>query len=221
MPEIIRSDWVPMSASALVIGAMSLVFGSVLNPADPGSSTAQTLSVVSQEGARWLGMAVMYTFASVTLNLGLPAVLSLFTRRRGRGVALLGVGVFSVGVIGTSGYAMLMVFFRATVVAGALRGDQLDDVSGNTGLAFFLFGWVGCFYGGVLLIAVALLMSGATSRWVPLLLLVFVGMLPIASDLGRVASALQVMAFATAFTGIAVAAVSGADRASLTGHPAF
>jgi hypothetical protein len=214
-----RSDWVPMSASALVIGAMSLVFGSVLNPADPGSSTAQTLSVVSQEGARWLGMAVMYAFASVTLNLGLPAVLTLFTGRRGRGVALVGVAVFSVGVIGTSGYAMLMVFFRATVVAGALRGDQLADVSHEHGLVFFLIGWIASFYGGVLLIAVALLMSGTTSRWVPLLLLVFVAMLPFAAHLGRVASAVQVMAFAAAFTGIAVAAVSRADRGPLSGRP--
>jgi len=28
-----RFDWVPWSASALVIGVMSLVFGSLLNPA--------------------------------------------------------------------------------------------------------------------------------------------------------------------------------------------
>lgn len=214
-----RNEWVPMSASALVIGSMSLVFGSVLNPADPGASAAQMLSVVTEQSARWLGMAVMFTFASVTLTLGLPAVLTLF-ERRGRAVALVGVVVFCVGAIGTCGYAMLMVFFRATVVAGALRGDQLQEVTDEPGLAFFLAGWVGCFYGGALLLAVALWMARTTPRWVPLLLLAFVAMLPFASHLGRVGSALQVMAFAAAFTGLAVTAVSRANR-TLSREPAF
>jgi hypothetical protein len=213
-----RTDWVPMSASALVIGAMSLVFGSVLNPADPGASSGQTLNVVTDESARWLGMAVMFTFASITLTLGLPAVLTLFDRR-GRGVALVGVVVFSVGAIGTCGYAMLMVFFRALVVTGALRGGQLDDVTNERGLALFLTSWVTCFYAGSLLIAVALLMARTTSRWVPMLLLAFVVTLPLASHLGRVFAALQVMAFAAAFTGMAVTAVARANRSVPSRQP--
>src|SRR5688500_3530331 len=107
-----RSDWIPLSASALVIGVMALVFGSVLNPSDADASSAETMRVVTEEGGRWLGMSVMYFGSSVALTLGLPAVLSLCTTR-GRRAGLLGVGVFSIGVIGTSGYAMLLVFFRA------------------------------------------------------------------------------------------------------------
>ncbi len=213
-----RTDWVPLSASALVIGAMSLVLGSVLDPADPGASTAQTLGVVAQEGERWLAMAVMFAFASVTLTLGLPAVLTLFDRR-GRGVALVAAVVFSVGAIGTCGYAMLTVFLRALVVTGALRGGQLQQVSHDRGLTVFLTGWVVCFYGGALLIAVALLMARTTPRWVPLLLLVFVVMLPVAPHLGRVAVALQLMAFAAAFTGIAVASVARAQGNVERPHP--
>ncbi len=213
-----RNDWVPISASALVIGAMSLVFGSVLNPADPGASSAETFRVVTDESARWQGMAVMYTLASVALTLGLPAVLTLFDRR-GRTFALVAVVVFSVGAIGTCGYAMLMVFFRALVVTGALHGGQLEHVTQDRGLALFLAGWIACFYGGALLIAVALLRAGTAPRWVPGLLVLFVVLLPFASHLGRIGSALQVMAFATAFTGIAVNAVARANQAAPSRQP--
>jgi uncharacterized membrane protein YiaA len=209
-----------MSASALVIGAMSLVFGSVLNPADAGASSAETLNVVTEASARWLGMAVMYTFASLALNLGLPAVLTLFPRR-GSGVGLVGAVVFSVGAVGTCGYAMLMVFFRAIVVAEAFSDRELEKVTADRGLTVFLTAWVGCFYGGVLLIAIALLMAGTTPRWVPLLLVVFVAMLPFASHLGRVGSALQVMAFAAACTGIAVSAVSSSSRRTASRQPTY
>jgi hypothetical protein len=206
-----RTDWVPLSASALVIGVMSLLFGSVLNPADVGASTGETLRVVSDESARWQAMAVMYTFASITLTLGLPAVLTLF-HSRGRRLGLSGVVLLTVGAVGTCGYAMLMVFFRALVVAGAVRGTELEQVTADKGLALFLAGWVGTFYGGVLVLAVALLVARTTSRWVPALMLVFVVMLPFGSHLGRVGAALQALALAVAFTGIAMAAVSAENR---------
>jgi hypothetical protein len=213
-----RTDWVPLSASALVIGAMSLLFGSVLNPADAGASTGETLQVVSDQSARWLAMAVMYTFASVTLTLGLPAVLSLFLSR-GRRLGLTGVVLLTIGAVGTCGYAMLMVFFRALVVAGAVRGKGLDQVTADKGLTVFLAGWVGTFYGGVLVLAVALLVARTTPRWVPALMLVFVVMLPFGSHLGRVGAALQVLALAVAFTGIATAAVSVENRRLLERQP--
>ena len=76
-----RSEWIPLSASALVIGVMSLVFGSLLNPSDPGSTAAHTLQVVNEEGSRWLAMSVMFTLASITLVFGMPSVLTLFDRR--------------------------------------------------------------------------------------------------------------------------------------------
>ncbi len=215
-----RTDWVPLSASALVIGAMSLVFGSLLNPAEAGSTTAQTLRVVDEDSGRWLAMAVMYFFGSVTLTLGLPSVLTLFARR-GRRLGLAGVTVFSVGAIGTCGYAMLMVFFRAMVVADAVRGRALDDVTNDNGLAVFLQGWILCFYGGVLLIALGLFAAKATPRWVPVLLVLFVAMMPFASHIGRVGSALQVLGLAVAFTGIAMAAVTGAHEKTALREPAF
>jgi hypothetical protein len=217
-----RSDWLPLSASALVVGAMALVFGSLLNPSDSGSTAAQTLQVVQEDGGRWIAMSVMYVFASVALTLGLPSVLVLFDRR-GRVLGLVAVAVFSIGTIGTAGYAMLMVFFKAMVAAGAVTsGSALNDVTSDKGLAFFLAGWIGSFYGGILLLAIALLRARTVARWVPALLLVFVVMIPFASQLGRVGTAVQVLAMAVAFTGVAMAAVTGVDnQRTLIGEPSF
>jgi len=215
-----RSDWVPLSASALVIGAMSLVFGSLLNPADAGASSAETLRVVNEDSARWVAMSVMYVLASLSLTLGLPSVLTLF-ERRGRKLGLVALAVFTVGTIGTAGYAMLMVFFRALVVSGALRGGALDEVTHEPGLAVFLNGWIAGFYGGIALLALALFVSRSVPRWVPALLVVFVAMLPFSTELGRVGGAIQVMALAVAFTGMAMAAVTGEHQRALSRQPAF
>jgi hypothetical protein len=215
-----RSDWVPLSASALVIGAMALVFGSLLNPADAGASSAQTLRVVDENSARWVAMAVMFVLGSLGLTLGLPSVLTLF-ERRGRRLGLTALAVFAVGTIGTSGYAMLMVFFRAIVVSGALRAGALEEVTREPGLVVFLNGWIIGFYGGIALLAIALYVARAVPRWVPALLVVFVGLLPFVAQLGRVGSAVQVMSLAVAFTGIAMAAVTREHQRELSVQPAF
>jgi hypothetical protein len=190
-----------------VIGVMALVFGSLLNPQEAGSTAAQTMRVVGQEGGRWLGMAVMYFGASVALTLGLPALLSLFTKK-GRGLGLFAVAVFSVGVIGTSGYAMLLVFFRALVKAGALQDSKLEEVTADNGLGIFLYGWIAGFYLGLLLIALALFVARRTPTWVPVLLVLFVALFPFSEQIGRVGQVLQVMGLAVAFTGIAITAVN-------------
>lgn len=215
-----RNDWVPLSASALVIGAMSLVLGSAMNPAEAGSTTAQTLQVAAGEGTRWLAMAVMYTLASIALVLGLPALLSL-VQDRGHRLGLVGTCVFCIGAIGTCSYAMLLVYFRATVVAGAVRGGGLESVTSDPGLVAFLAGWIGCFYLGLLLIAAALLRAGTVPRWVPVLLVAFLVLAPVAPALGRVASTLQVMLLAVAFTGAAMAAVSREQRTAAGPRPAY
>ena len=215
-----RYDWVPWSASALVVGAMSLVFGTLLNPQPASSSGAQTIRIVDQASGQYLAMAVMFFFASLTLTLGLPAVLSVF-ERRGRRLGLLAVGVFTIGTVGTCGYAMLMVFFRALVEIGALHRSELDKVTSDTGLSMFLFTWIAGFYGGVLLIAIALFLARSVPRWVPALMVGFVAVFPFASQLGRVGMAAQVLALAVAFTGIAMAAVSGDTQRLPVREPAF
>ena len=202
-----RTDWVPLSASALVIGAMSLVFGSVLNPVHTGATIDQLVEVVARDGERWLAMAVIYVFAGVTLILGLPCVLMLFDRR-GRRLGLTGVSLLVVGAVGTCGYATMMLLFRALVRDGAIQVDRLGDSASDTGLGVFVAGWALSLYGGVLATAVGLLLARTTARWVPLTMLGFVLVGPVSDQLGRLGSAMQVMALAVAFTGVAMTAVS-------------
>lgn len=206
-----RNDWVSISASALVIGAMALVFGSLLNPTEAGDSAAATLRAVQSSGGQWLGMAVMYFFASFALTLGIPSVLTLLDRR-GRRLGLTGACLFLVGTIGLAGYAMLMVFFRAIVHFKAVNATNLEQSVHDLGLSVFLYTWIGCFYGGVLVLGIALFVAKSTPRWVPTVLLLFVAMLPVSGHLGRVGMAVQVMGLAIAFTGVAMAAVSDDDR---------
>jgi hypothetical protein len=216
----VRTDWVPLSSSALVIGAMSLVLGAAMNPAEAGSTAAQTLEVATEQSARWLAMAVMYTLASLALVLGLPALLSL-VQERGHRLGMVGAGIFAFGAIGTCSYAMLLVFFRAMVVAGAVRDEGLEKVTSDPGLVVFLGLWIGCFYRGVLLIAGALLRARTTPRWVPVLLVAFLALAPVAPQLGRLGAALQVMLLAVAFTGAAMAAVSREWRTHESRQPAY
>jgi hypothetical protein len=215
-----RTDWVPYSAAALVIGAMCLVLGALLNPIAGGQDAAASLLVAERQDGRWLGMAVMYFLASIFLTLGLPSLLSLFVRR-GRSVGLLAVGVFSIGAIGLCGFAMLLVFMRTLVIQDVLTTANPDRLMNEVGLEIFLYGWVAAFYVGILLVAVALFVSGKTRAWVPALLVLFVLMLPASEYLGRVGAALQVMALAVAFTAVAMASVSDEHKSELRRQPVF
>lgn len=210
-----RADWIPLSASALVIGVMALVFGALLNPLDADSSSAETLRLVTENGGRWLGMSVTYFAASFAMTLGLPAVLSLFIDRARR-IGLLAVVVFAIGVIGTSGYAMLLVFLRAVVRAGALDGNKLETVTTERGFEVFLYSWIAGFYLGLFLLAIALFIAKKTPVWVSILLVVFVGLFPFVSQIGRVGQVMQVMGLAVAFTGIAIAAVNDLRNNTVT-----
>jgi hypothetical protein len=210
-----RWDWIPLSASALVVGAMALAFGVVLNPVGPEGDAVETVRTVSMADGRWLAMAVMYFFASVSLTLGLPALLTMFTVRARR-FGVVAVSVFAVGVIGTSGYAMLLVFFRALVKHDAILAGSFDSVARDIGLSVFLIGWVVSFAGGALLVAIALFMARRTPVWVPALLMAFVVTIPFAGDYGRVVQVAQVVALAFAFTGIATAAVNGTRSAAVS-----
>ena len=202
-----RWDWIPLSAYALVVGVVALAFGALLNPVPAGGDAAETVATVAMASGRWLGMGVMYFIASVALTLGMPAVLSLFATR-GRAIGAVAVAVLSVGFIGTSGYAMLLVFFRALVREDAIRTGTIDSVTSDVGLGIFLWGWVGAFYLGVFLLAIALFVARRTRVWVGILLLAFVASLPLAELLGRIGQIAPLVGLMVAFTAIAMAAVN-------------
>lgn len=188
---------------------MSLVLGAVLNPVPDGRRVTGVLQAVEQADGRWLAMAVMYFAASILLTLGLPALLSLFApARRGRRLGFVATGVFAIGTVGLTGFAMLMVFIRTLVVEDLVKLGSADQMTGEIGLNVFLYGWVAAFYLGALLVAVALLVSGATGVWVPALLALFIVMVPFVQSLGMLGAAIQTLALAVALCGAAVTAAS-------------
>lgn len=198
-------DWVPVSSALLVTGGMALSFGSMLSPT--GGDSQDSLAIVQQHDGRWLAVAVIYFIASVALTLGLPSILSVFDRR-GRVLGTTSAVVLSVGFIGTAGFAMLMVFFRALVITGSVRGQGIDDVTHETGLSIFLYGWIAAFYLGELLLAIALLRARTTPRWIPLVLIAHVLTLPISSFLPELVGKATVLLVAMGFAGIAIEAVA-------------
>ena len=219
-------DWVPLSAALLVTGAMALASGALFSPS--GSSATETIRVVQHQDARWMIVASIYFVASVALTLGLPSVLYLLGGR-GRLLGAVSGIVLAVGFIGTAGYAMLMVFFRALVVTGSIRGGGLEQVTHENGLEAFLYGWIAAFYLGELLLALALFRARTTPRWVPAVLLLHVLTLPLSSFLPGPVSKATILFMATGFAGIAITAVNrstshpglasgGPSRAALVPH---
>ena len=200
-----RWDWVPVSAAAFMTGVMALAFGSLLAPS--GANAAETLDIVRNEDERWLAVAIIYFIAAVGLTLGLPSVLSLF-ERRGRTLGLISVLVLCMGFLGTAGYSMIMVFFRALAINGGINVDALDQVTEESGLVAFLLGWIASFVLGETLLALALLRARAVPTWVPVAMLVHVAWVLLANLLPGALTRASVMLLAVAFAGVAIHAVA-------------
>lgn len=212
-----------MSAAALVTGVMALVLGQMLNPGGSESSPAGQMAVIADYPGRWLAMSILFFGGAASLVLGMPAVMTLFTGRRGRGLGLAGVVVFTVGCVGVGALAGLMLMFRALALEAlntgtAVTGDiQLVSAAlEDGGLVVSLGVWVYGFMIGVLLIALGLVRSRRTPVWIPSLLGGFLAVQVVIQFLGegtdaRVASALGLVLLAGGFTGVATQAA--ADRA--------
>lgn len=222
-----RAEWVPLSAGALVTGVMALVLGQMLNPGGSDSSPAGQMLVAAEHPGRWLAMAILFFFGAASLILGMPALMTLFHDRRGRGVGMLGVAVFTVGCVGVGALAGLMLMFRALALE-TLRADRvvvgeinlvtasLDD----RGLVVSLAVWVYGFMAGVLLIGLGLFRSRRTPLWVPAMFAAFLAMQVVTPLLGegaaaRVGSALGLVLLAAGFTGVATTAAASRGDGSL------
>lgn len=210
-----RIDWVPYSAAALVLGATALSIGSVLLPSGDGGAGA-TLKMATQQGGIWFAVAILYFLASVMLTIGMPSVVTLFLAR-GVKLGLTAVGVFTFGCVGIAGLAMLLVFLRSLAIADdTLTAATLAKVTSEEGLTVFLFAWVGMFYLGELLLAIALFRSKTTHRWVPVLLLLHVALFPLSllvPDLlpSRVQS-MTVLLLTVGLCGVGIAANQNASK---------
>lgn len=206
-----RNDWVPASAALLATGAMALALAALMTPT--GSSGSETLQLVRDNDSRWLAVCAIYFLAAAMLILGLPSLLTLLADR-GRYLGFAGIVALAIGFLGVAGYAMLLVFFRALVVTDALVDRSIDAVSEEAGLVVFLYGWIGAFYLGELLIAVALLRARSVPRWVPLVMLLHVAVLPLASVLPDSVARGTNLIFALAFAGVGMQAASAATPTS-------
>ena len=122
--------WQPWSAASLASGAVLLVLGSLMLPS---GQIADVIHAVEFEGAQWVMASFALVLESVGLTLGLPTVLTLL-RRRGRGIGLVGVGVWSLGTIATSGYAAMLIFFSALVNAVELTPADVEAIASDTTL---------------------------------------------------------------------------------------
>jgi len=202
-----------------VTGVMALVLAQMLNPGGSESSPTEQVLIAAEYPGRWLAMSILYFGGASALVLGTPAVMTLFQERRGRGLGILGVGVFVVGCVGVGGLAALMLMFRALALqstAGAVSTPEIRLVTQaleNPGLTISLGIWVYGFIVGIAIIAVGLLRSRQVPAWVPGLLFAFVAMQFVMPFLGegaaaRIASAGGLILLAAGFTGIATNATS-------------
>jgi hypothetical protein len=198
-----RVDWVPFSASALVAGATALSIGSLLMP--QAEDAQDMLRLANHDGGQWMAVSLLYFASSVALVIGLPSILTLFDRR-GLKTGLTALGVFTIGCVGIAGFAMLLVFFRALAVTGSVDPGAIDQVGSEAGLAAVLFGWVGAFYLGELLLAVALLMAGTTPRWIPGVLILHVALFPVSSFLPEDVQSLTSLLITVSLSAIGITA---------------
>jgi hypothetical protein len=194
------------SASCLVIGAMALGLAAALNPTPTGGHAAEVLQVSMMPDDRCVAMAAALFLGSVALLLGLPTLLFACSDRA-RGLGRLAVAVYAIGVLGSAGYALLLLFLRGLHTREVLRPAEFPRVMDDLSLGVALVVWVAAFYVGLLLLAVALFRARRTAVWVPVLLVVVVACLPFVSMTGHFGQVLQVLLFIFAMTGIAIDAV--------------
>ncbi len=193
--------WVPYSAGLLAMGALAMLCGAILTPT---GDAGQSLTVVEENDARYLLVALMLLLASFCLTLGLPAAYSLLRDDAPR-LGLLAVGVFAAGTIAMCGYAVLLIFYRALVRSELLVGP-IEAITDDIGIVVFLAIFVGAFYLGELLLAIALWRVPSVARWVPLVLGAHVLTLAVNQLLPASAQNLTTILIAIGLCGIAVSA---------------
>jgi hypothetical protein len=205
-----RLDWVPYSAAALVLGATALSVGALLTP----QLSEENVLLSDFADTRWLAVALLYFIASAALTVGMPSVITLFERRGGR-LGLSAIGVFTVGTLGIAGYAFLIAFIRALAQESGVGSLDLETVSQNPGLLAILYGWIGAFYLGELLLGIALLRASTTPKWVPGVLLMHVALFPVSSLLPAEVQSLTALLVTVGLCGVGVTANQNASKLAI------
>ena len=182
---------------------MSLVLAMFLAPGFGGGNDdmGASLAVASQEAGRWTAMSVLWSVSAAGFVLGCPTII-LALVKRGRLLGYVGVVLFAIGAIGLTGFAALSLMFQSMAEAG-VSASQVETVLGAGGLRVVETVWIIGLFGGLVVIAVALLIGRALPIWVPLMLIAFVGIQLLFDDIEFVQKTGWV-ALALGFTGIAI-----------------
>ena len=110
---------------------------------------------------------------------------------------------------------MMLVFFRALAVNDAIDAGAIDQVSSEVGLSVFLLGWIGAFYLGELLLAIALLRAGNTPQWIPAALLLHVALFPVSALLRFEVQPLTALLVTVALCGVGITANQNAAKVAV------
>lgn len=199
-----RSEWLALSASALVIGATALFFGAHLTPRPTGDG--HIIRLASAEPALWATSALVLFVAALGMLFGISCVGPL-VRRRGFRTAILAMGCIAFASVVLAGFSMQLVLLRGLSLEGEVGADALAAAMHDPMQQLLLRSGFVTFYVGELLVAWALWRAATTPRWVPLAFVAHVvGVLAsLRLDVTVLADAVALLMVA-GFAGVAVSA---------------
>ena len=154
-------------------------------------------------------MSVLWSVSAAGFVLGCPAII-LALVKRGRALGYVGVTLFAIGAIGLTGFAALSLMFRSMAEAG-VAASQVEIVLADGGLRIMEAVWIIGLFGGLVVIALALLAGRALPIWIPLMLIAFVGIQLLFDDIELVQKVGWVT-LALGFTGIAIEVAAPPNR---------
>jgi hypothetical protein len=187
----------------LASGAVLLVLAALAMP--PTSEVGQVVDAIKEQDAAWLMASASFFLASVALTLGLPAILSLVPARH-QVAAMVGLGIWALGTIGTSALAAFLILFRATVRAVDISPQDVEELSRDPVLSLSLMFVVVTFYLGELVVGLILFRTKAVPRWIPALLILHVALSPFEDVLPTPLKGFPTIVLGVALMGVAVKA---------------
>jgi hypothetical protein len=107
---------------------------------------------------------------------------------------------------------MLLAFFSALAKTGEIGAGAIDRASSDPRLSVFLLGWIGAFYVGELLLAIALLRGGTTRNWIPVMLILHVALFPVSNFLPDEVQSLTVLLITVGLAGVGITAAAERDH---------
>lgn len=162
-----RTEWLPTSAAALVVGSAALFLSALTIPRPTGDGTVMQSVVDSPD--TWLVPVVVLLIAAGGLIVGMPCLLSLFPDK-GSIPGYLGTLGLALGSLALCGVAHQMVLLRSMAMSTGIDDTVVAQVAGDQWQSALLQGGFLVFYVGELLVAVGLLRARTVPRWVPWLL---------------------------------------------------